>query len=373
MNVISSSEGNYVSINGRRYSYFGGNNYLGLAQHPLLKEAAAESITRYGLSFSASRVTSGTSEIHIELEKKLSEFKCKQDTVVFPSGYQGNSILLQVLKGSKPAVFIDQYAHPSIMENIPQDIVYIKHYKHCDSDHLESLLKHLPKGYEPRILTDGIFALTGEISPLDKIAPIADRYNAILIVDDAHSTGILGENGRGTPEYFHLGGNDNIYQTETMSKSFGSYGGFISGSKGLISSIRGESSVYQASTALPPPLVAAGIASLNIIKAQPELRIHLLEKSFTLREKIINLGYQSSGFGTPIIPLLFSHLEYAQHLSEYLKNSGIIVPCINYPVKLSKYLVRIAVSVKHTDEQTADLLKLLKQWKTTYGPILKYG
>ena len=366
MIVLNSGIGNYVQRNGKKYSYFGGNNYLGLANHDAVKEAAIQSIQHYGVNFSASRRTTGTADIHLELEKQLSVFKAKQDAVVFASGYMGNSILLEILKKRYSAVFMDQLAHPSITGSIPRDIAIVQYYNHCDTGYLENLLKQYSAS-NPLIITDGIFALTGEIAPLDKIFPLVKQFNGILIVDDAHSTGILGKNGRGTPEHFKLTDNENIYQTETMSKALGGYGGFIAGGLELTELIREKSTIYQASTALPPPIVAAGSASLRLIMENPDMRIKLLETAGELRLRIIGLGFHTTPDETPIIPVMLSELTRAKDLSSFMESNGIIVPLINYPVKQEKYLLRIAVSITHTVDQIEELVEILTKWKDKYG------
>ena len=360
MILLESGIGNYVFSRGRKYSYFGGNNYLGLSNHPAVKAAVIEAVNKYGVNFSASRCTTGSANIHLELEKRLSAFKGKQDTVVFASGYQGNGILLEVLKGGYSTVFTDEYAHASITGGIPQGI-NVKFYNHCDADHLENLLRHF-KTQGPLIITDGVFALTGEIAPLDKIYPLAKKYNAIMVVDDAHSTGILGKTGKGTPEHFGLPDDNRIFQTETMSKALGGYGGFISSNKRLTELIRNKSTTYQASTALPPPIVAAGLASLKIIHDNPDLHLHLLEKAGKLREEISGLGFQTTRAGTPIIPIILPESALAKDLSVYLEKNGIIVPFINYPSKKEMHLLRIAVTSDHTIDQTEILLEKLKKW-----------
>lgn len=362
MVLLNSGIGNYVTSNGKKYSYFGGNNYLGLANHPVVKSAAIHSIEKYGVNFSASRRTTGTADIHLELENKLSDFKGAQDTVVFASGYQGNSILLEVLRNRYSAVYADQFAHPSIISGIQPGNTDIHYYNHLDADHLENLLKkHRRK--DPLIITDGVFALTGEIAPLDKIYPLVKKYNAIVIVDDAHSTGIMGKTGKGTPEYFSLPEDENIYQSETMSKALGSYGGFISGKRELIDLIRERSTTYQASTALPPPVVAAGIASLGIIKENPSLHLNLLEKAIALRKRIAMLDFRTTDYNTAIIPIILSDPYIAKKLSLFLEENGIIVPFMNYPSKSEMYMLRVAVSVSHLEEQTESLLEILKKWR----------
>jgi len=359
---LQSGIGNYINCSGKRYSYFGGNNYLGLANHPAVKDAAIQAVMKFGINFSASRRTTGTAAIHIELEKQLSEFKGKEDTVTFASGYQGNSLLLDVMKDRYSVILMDQFAHPSIMSGIRGNNITIMFYKHLDSDHLGELLNR-NKNSRLLVITDGVFALTGEIAPLNKIYPLVKEHKAILIVDDAHSTGILGRTGKGTPEYFGLHEAEDIYQSETMSKALGSYGGFISGTREFIMDIREKSTTYQASTALPPPLVAAGIASLRVIKDNPQRHTELIDKAIRFREQIISLNFKTTPDNTPIIPLIMSSLDEARNLSEFLDKAGIIVPFINYPVNHEINMLRITVTADHTNDQTEQLLEILKKWK----------
>jgi len=236
------------------------------------------------------------------------------------------------------------------------------YYDHCDAEHLEYLLDY-NRGSNTLIVTDGIFPLTGEIAPLDSIYHVVKKHDGLLVVDDAHSTGILGANGRGTPEHFGLPADDKIFQTETMSKALGGYGGFISGNKKLTETIRHRSATYQASTALPPPIAAAGIASMAILKANPGLRTELLDKAWRLREEIIALGFRTTHHRTPIIPVILDDREKAVGLCTFLEENGVIAPFMNYPVRKEMHQIRIAVSVSHTDDQTGQLLELLKKWK----------
>ena len=366
MIILDSEVGNYVTSGGKKFSYFAGNNYLGLANHPLIKEASIRSIEKYGLNFSASRQTTGTSGIHLELEKQLSSFKKKQDSVIFASGYMGNKILLRILREEYSALFIDKCAHASITDGIPHDVSRVCFYDHCSTEHLESLLKRTKK-YKPLIITDGLFSLTGEIAPLADIMHLAEEYDAIVIVDDAHSTGILGKNGRGTVEYFFLESKENLYQTETMSKALGAYGGFIAGSKELINSIRDRSTIYQASTSLPPPLVSAGIACLKIMEEHPGLRKRVLDIGRQIKTEISGLGYKTTPDDTPIIPVFFRSYENAGRLSAFLMKNDIIVPFVNYPVNIERFVVRITASASHTDEQVDELLNVFKKWRNKYG------
>ena len=363
---LNAEVSNYIQIAGRRYSFFSGNNYLGLSNHPEIKKAGKDSIDTYGLNFAAARHTTGTADIHLELEKDLSDFKKKEDAVVFASGYMGNSIMLHALKDQYTTIFTDEVAHPSILDGIPRDIKHIHFFKHCDVQHLEDLLRR-NKNKRALIITDGIFALTGEISPIDEMFSLAEKYGSILVVDDAHATGVLGKNGTGTPEHFHLQDKANIFQTETMSKALGVYGGFISASKAIINRIREGSRAYLASTSLPPPIVSAASASLKLIRQEPQLRKTLTQNANDLRKGVIELGFHTTEVPTPIIPVFFSSLDKARELSEYLKENGVIVPCVHYPVKMEHYIARMTVSANHTRDQIEELLVLLKQWRSKHG------
>lgn len=366
MLALDGRVGNFITLDNISYSYFAGNDYLGLVNSSVGVKDAVRALEKYGINFAASRQTTGTSDIHIELEELLAEFKGQQEAVVFATGYMGNSMLMNALKNQYSAIIADSLSHPSVLDGVPREISNIHFYDHCKTAHLEYLLQKWKK-YRPLIITDGIFALTGEITPLDEIYCLAQKYNALLIVDDAHATGVLGGNGRGTPEHFNLSGAENIYQSETMSKAFGAYGGFISAGEEIIQLIRSRSTFYGASTALPPPIVAAAIASVQYMKEHPELREQLRTNAELTRKGIRELDFETTGEATPIIPIFFQDQQKAKKLSDFLKRNRIIAPAVNYPVKLEKFVVRITVSAKHTKDQIEKLLQILKKWRDNYG------
>ncbi len=362
MTVLSSSAGHFVTVNGRTYSYFAGNNYLGLSNHPEVKKEAISAIKRYGINFAASRQTTGTHELHLELEKRLSQFKGKEASMVYASGYMGDKMLMEGLKDRYETVFADESAHPSIIDGIPLAKQVPTFYRHCDVNHLESLLK-AKNSVRPLIITDGIFALTGEIAPLDSIHILAEKYNALVIVDDAHATGVLGENGRGTPEYFNLGASPLIFQSETMSKAIGVYGGFISSDTSFIQQLMISSKFFSGSTSLPPPIAAGANASVKLLMRSPELRFSMIKNASRIRAEIHSMGFESSTDPTPIIPFLFNSLEKAKALSLFLFENGIIAPLVDYPVKTSRYIVRLTASAAHSENQISELIQLLKIWR----------
>ncbi len=360
--ILNRADGRYVEMNDRKYSYFAGNNYLGLASHPAVEEAAVSAIRRYGVNFAASRQTTGTSELHLELEKRLALFKGTEAAMVFASGYMGDKMLMDALRNRYSAVFADEFAHPSILDGIPADVGTVERYRHCEPDHLESLLKK-SREHRPLIITDGIFSLTGEIAPLDRLHDLAGKYNGLIIVDDAHSTGVLGEQGRGTPEYFNLNSSPLIFQSETMSKAFGVYGGFLASDRKFIGHISETSKFYAGSTALSPPLAAGALAAVNLLMTNPGLRETLIRNATLIREGIREAGLDTTPGPSPIIPVLFRSADRARELSLFLRTEGIIAPFVDYPVKTDRYIVRITASAAHTDDQISHLLFTLKTWK----------
>lgn len=366
MFVLKSGVDSSFQSDGRTYLYFAGNNYLGLATNKVVIGEAVDALEKYGASVSASRQTTGTSDLHLELERELSLFKGEQDAIVFASGYMGNKILAENLRERYTAIVTDSMAHSSIIDSIAALRLPHYTYRHCEPVHLEQVLKQNGR-HRLLIITDGIFALTGEITPLDQIYGLARKYKATVIVDDAHATGVLGKNGRGTPDHFNLYGSQDMYQSETMSKAIGSYGGFIAASREVTDRIRSECHFYGASTALPPPVVAAGLASVKMIRQHPELRMKLFENAERLRSGVRELGFDTSDTVAPIIPIFFNTWEKAIGLSKYLEENQIIVPAVNYPVKIDKFIVRATVTADHTNDQIDKLLDTLKNWRSKNG------
>lgn len=366
MDPLNGPVGTHIELEGRRFLFFAGNNYLGLANHPAVREAAAAAVETYGLSSSASRETTGTCTLHLELERQLAVFKNRADAVIFSSGYLGNKILLQALQERFATVLADRWSHPSVVDGVPREIEEIVFYDHGDTDHLARLLGERPKAGAV-IITDGVFALTGEIAPLDRIHALARQHRAVVVVDDAHATGILGEHGRGTPEHFGLDGAGDLYQTETMSKALGCFGGFIASTRELIGTIRTGSAAYIGSTALPPPVAAAGTAALRQVREHPERRRKVLENARTVKNGLQEMGLHTASDDTPIIPVFFKTPEEAGRLSRFLRRQSIIAPAVRYPVPMERYPVRLTVSADHTREHLDILMETLEQWRSHHA------
>lgn len=362
MIALEGQVGSTITIDHTTYHYFAGNNYLGLANHPRLINAAVEATRRFGINFSAARQTTGTATIHTELEKALANFKQQEAAMVFASGYLGNKLIMEYLCQEGIVVLLDSMAHSSIRDAIPRQLTLIEQYGHLNMEELEQLLnKHAAR---PKLIaTDGLFALTGEICPLDQLFALAEKYDAQLLVDDAHATGVLGQSGKGTAEHFQLHGEQRIYQSETMSKALGSYGGFITGSQHMIDTIRQQSAFYGASTSLPPALVAAGIASMQLLEASPEQGSQLCTRALAIKQKLQQLGLRTIETASPIIPVILDSKAEAEALSSYLYTKQIIAPAVNYPVKTEHAIVRITLSTAHTESQINALVDALAQWR----------
>ncbi|MBN2417337.1 pyridoxal phosphate-dependent aminotransferase family protein [bacterium] len=362
MVVIETPIAHTIRLNGKEYDYFAGNNYLGLANHPELKKAAVSAVETYGINVSASRETTGTASVHLALEKAIAEFKDKEAAVVFASGYLSNTILAEALQDRYDSVFMDEMSHPSIRNSIRGTAIPVHLYRHKDIDDLHALVRR-HAGKNPLFMTDGIFPLTGDIAPLQDIAQLAEQVNALVIVDDAHATGVIGDNARGTPDYFGLHNHPRVFQTETMSKALGVYGGFIASLESDILDVRRKSSAYIGSTALPPSLSAAALAAFTLLRREPVLRTRLSENTRLLREGILSLGYETSTDPTPIIPVFLAVRNEAVALSVYFQEHAVIAPYIHYPVETGKFIVRLTVSAAHTAEQIERVLTLLKRWR----------
>ena len=247
------------------------NDYLGLSQHPALREAALSAMERFGFGSGASRLVSGTSRMHEELENALATFKKAEATILFNSGYAANTGIIPALVQEGDVVFSDSLNHASIVDGCRLSRAVVQVYRHKDVNQLETLLKENGHARRKLIVTDGVFSMDGDIAPLPDIVALADRYGALLMVDDAHATGVLGKTGRGTVEHFGLEGRVPI-QMGTLGKALGSFGAYVAGNKDLIDFLINRSRSYIYSTSLPPAVCAASLVALRIIDSEPERR-----------------------------------------------------------------------------------------------------
>lgn len=329
--VVGSRQGSRVSIDGRELLLFCSNDYLGLASHPALVQAAAGAMERFGFGSGASRLVSGSSPLHRELEEALARFKSAEDAVLFNSGYTANTSLIPAIASEGDAIFSDSLNHASIIDGCRLSRARTFVYRHRDAGHLEDLLKKQNKRAGRKlIVTDGVFSMDGDIAPLPGIIAAAERYGAIIMLDDAHASGVLGEQGRGTAEHFNLEGRVQV-QMGTLGKAFGSFGAYAAGDRSLIAYLRNKARGYIYSTALPPAVCAASLAAVSIIRSEPERREQLWKNRQKFVQGLGALGVAVGPSESPIIPLVIGDAGRTLEASRLLFEEGIFASAIRPP------------------------------------------
>lgn len=352
-----------IVVNGRDLLLFCSNDYLGLASHPALATAAAAAMERFGFGSGASRLVSGTCFLHRELEEELARFKRSDDAVLFNSGYAANTSLLPALAGEGDLIFSDALNHASIIDGCRLSRARTVVYRHRDPDHLEDLLKKTGGTGRKLVVTDGVFSMDGDIAPLPEIVVAAERHGAVVMLDDAHATGVLGAHGRGTAEHFGLEGRVQV-QMGTLGKALGSFGAYVAGDRGLVAYLRNRSRTYIYSTALPLPVCAASLAALSVARNEPERRERLWKNRSLLAEGLIALGIPTAPSETPILPLLIGDSGKTLEASRSLSGAGVFASAIRPPtVPDGTARLRITVTAAHADADIASALNAFSRLK----------
>lgn len=360
LRVIDSFDGPTIKITQREYILLSSNDYLGLTQHPKVKESAKEAIEKFGCGSGASRLISGTNQLHCELENKLADFKKTESALIFSSGYAANLGVISSLVGKGDVIIIDKINHASIIDGCRLSGVNIRVYPHKNMNSLEKILKKSQTYNLRLIITDGIFSMDGDIAPLPEIVALAKKYQAVVMVDDAHGTGVLGKEGRGTVEYFDLEGHIDI-QMGTLSKALGSFGGFIAGSNVLIEYLKNKARSFIYSTALPPAQVASALAALEIIQTTPELRQRLWENVRYLRKGLQKLGFDTMESQTQIIPVFIGKDDKTMQVAKFLYENGIFAPGIRPPtVPRGTSRIRLSLMATHTKSHIDKVVSTFK-------------
>ncbi|MFH0792768.1 MAG: 8-amino-7-oxononanoate synthase, partial [bacterium] len=301
---LSSAPGPEVQMEGRRYLHFCSNNYLGLADHREVIEAAQHAALRFGAGSGASRLISGTCELALRLESSLAEFKQTEAAIVFSSGYLANCGLLASLAQKPDMLFLDKLCHASLIDAGRLSDAMMRVYPHKNLDALERLLQGAEKARRRIIVTDGVFSMDGDIAPIHDLLELADKYNAYLIVDDAHGFGVFGEHGRGTAEQFRAEKNPRLIQVGTLSKALGSAGGFVTGTKALIEFLRNTARTYMFDTAPSPAALGAAAKALEILGREPDRRKRLWNWVSWLQKDLTRHGWDLTSSESPIMPLV---------------------------------------------------------------------
>src|SRR5690606_3071528 len=337
-----------VVIDGREVINLSSNNYLGLANHPKLREAAKAAIDRYGAGSASVRTIAGTMSLHTELERRLAQFKRTEAALVFQSGFTANAGTVAALLGREDVIISDELNHASIIDGARLSRATIKIYPHKDVAVMKQLLEESKGARRILVITDGVFSMDGDIAPLPDIVEVAKKYNAIVMVDDAHASGVLGENGRGTVDHFGLHGQVDI-QVGTLSKAIGVLGGYVAGRRVLIEYLIQRARPFLFSTSHPPAVTAACLAALDILESDPTLIQRLWDNTRYFRAGLAELGFDVSGSETPIIPVIVGEGRKAMELSDRLFEEGVFAQGIAYPtVPRGKARVRTIVTAAHT-------------------------
>jgi len=368
--TLSSPQGAWLVVDGKKVLNFCSNNYLGLANHPKLQEAAHAAINKYGVGPAAVRTIAGTMDLHNELEERIAKFKKAEAAITFQSGFAANLGTIQALVGKKDVVFSDKLNHASIIDGCRLSGARIVRYAHCDPNHLEQVIKENEDTYEKAmIITDGVFSMDGDIAPLDQLQKISERYDILLVVDDAHGEGVLGKGGRGIVDHFNLHGKVDI-EIGTFSKAFGVIGGMVSGNAVIIDWLKQRGRPFLFSSAMTPPDVAACIAAIDVLESSTKYVDTLWKNAAYFKAEMSKNGFDIGHSETPITPVMLGEAPLAQKMSKDLFENGIFATPIGYPtVPKGKARIRVMISAAHSQEDLDQGLEKFTQSGKSLGII----
>lgn len=354
---LTENEGTVVEYKGHRLIMCGSNNYLGLTTHPKVREAACQATERYGTSCTGSRFLNGTLEFHEQLEKELAEWVGKESALVFSTGMQVNLGTVSALIGRKDIVILDKDDHASIVDGARLGYGKIERYRHNDMNHLERVLKSLPAEAGKLIVIDGLFSMEGDLAPLPEIVPLAKKYGARIMVDDAHGMGVTG-GGKGTAAEFGLTDDVDLIMS-TFSKSFASLGGFVAGDEDVIHYIKHYARSLIFSASIPPGNAAAALAALQVMREEPERVARVNEIGEYMRKGFTALGFNIGDSVTPIVPIIIGDDEKTFLTWKMLFEHGVFVnPVISPAVAPGHQLLRTSYMATHTNDQLDQVLEI---------------
>ncbi|BCU81999.1 8-amino-7-oxononanoate synthase 1 [Polycladomyces abyssicola] len=366
---LESDQGSRVIIRGKEVIQLSSNNYLGLTTHPRLKQAALEGVERFGAGTGSVRTIAGTFSMHEDFEKRLAEFKHTEAALVFQSGFTANVGVISSILTEEDVVISDALNHASIIDGIRLTKAQRRIYRHADLDDLEAALKETQSARKRLIVTDGVFSMDGDIAPLPDIVELAEKYDALVMVDDAHASGVLGKNGRGTVDHFGLHGRVHI-QVGTLSKAIGVLGGYVAGPKVLRDYLIHRARPFLFSTSHPPAVTAACQAALDVLLEEPELIDRLWDNTRFFKQGLESLGFNTGKSKTPITPVIVGEGAKAMALSDALFEEGVYAQGIAYPtVPKGEARVRTIVTAQHTKEDLEQALHAFEKAGKKLGII----
>jgi glycine C-acetyltransferase len=365
LRVLDDEQKPMCTFDGKRVINLASNNYLGLTTHPKLRKAALEATRKYGVGSGAVRTIAGTMRIHMELEEKIARFKNVEACVVFQSGFTANAGTVSAILGRDDFIISDELNHASIIDGARLSRATIKVFRHKDAAHAEEQLesvKNLPG--RKLLITDGVFSMDGDIGPLPALCDVAEKYGAIMMVDDAHASGVLGRNGRGTIDHFNVHGRVDV-QVGTLSKAIGALGGYVCGSRDLIDFLYHRARPFLFSTSHPPSVAATCIAAFDVLEQEPERIETLWQNTRFFKKELGNLGFNIGGVNTPasetpITPIITGEGRLAMEFSRELFKEGVMATGIAFPtVPEGKARIRTIVTAAHTQDELEQALETL--------------
>ncbi len=347
--TISSPQGAWLVVDGKRVLNFCSNNYLGLANDPRLVQAATAALQKYGVGPAAVRSIAGTLDLHLELERRMAAFKGVEAVVSFQSGFTANLATIPALVGKEDAIFSDELNHASIIDGSRLSGARIIRYAHADPNDLERLIRENQGSYRRGlVITDGVFSMDGDIAPLDQIYAVSSAHNLMLMVDDAHGEGVMGKGGRGIVDHFHLHGKVDV-EIGTLSKAFGVVGGVVAGSRLVVEWLRQRGRPFLFSSAVTAADAAACLAAVDVLESSTELVDRLWENANYFKAEMRRLGFDTGRSVTPITPIMLGEAPLAQQFSRALFEEGVFAMAIGFPtVPRGKARIRVMISAAHS-------------------------
>lgn len=367
--TIDSPMDAWVTIDGRRVLNFCANNYLGLANHPRLREAAKQAIDRYGIGPGAVRTIAGTTTLHIELERRLAEFKHAEACITFQSGFTANLATVPALMGDGDLIFSDELNHASIIDGSRLSRATIVPFAHANVDDLRRKIAETTEYNRRLIVTDGVFSMDGDIAPLPALQALAEEHDILLMVDDAHGEGVLGQGGRGIVDHFGLHGKVDV-EVGTMSKAFGVMGGMVAGSQVIVDWIRQRGRPNLFSSAVTVPDVAACLEAVDVLEESDELVRRLWANAELVKREMATMGFDIGHSTTPIVPVMLGEAPLAQAFSKALLEAGVFAMAIGFPtVARGKARIRVMNSAAHTPADLEQALAAFEKIGREMGVI----
>ena len=369
MRSLESFSGPRVKIDGREMIMFGSNNYLGLTNHPKVKEAAIKAIKKYGIGSGGSRLLSGTFGLHEELEREIAKFKGAESAIVFNTGLMANVGSIRSFVNDKSVVINDEKNHASIIDGSIFSRAHVRVFLHNDMKYLEDILRSYPALQDKLIIVDSVYSMDGDIANLPEIYKLAKKYKAMIMIDEAHALGVLGKTGNGALEHFNMVGKIDIVMG-TFSKAVGGLGGFVASSKDIVTYLKHASREFIFSTSLPPAIIAGNIAAIKIIQKEPHLLKTLWRNIKYMKEGLKALGYDTGNSESAIIPVLIRDEVRTYKMAKILDKAGIFVSPVVFPaVKESESRFRVTVMALHSLSDLGRTLEAFKKAGKKFGVI----